>query len=362
MTRATRALIDTAALQHNLRVAKATDPESRIMAIVKADGYGHGMVPVARALQGADSFGVACLDEAKALREAGVQKPIVLLEGFNHADDIATIEQHRFEPVIHHEHQLEKLEHAGERDIRYWLKIDTGMHRLGFRPEQAPRALSRLLALCKEPQRVRLLTHLANADDRSDPMTAEQLQAFNQVIAQLPPHARRLPYSIANSAGLLGWPQTRAAWNRPGIMLYGVSPFSNSVGAEQQLQAVMHLYSDIIAINHHRRGDRIGYGGSWVCPEDMPVGVVAIGYGDGYPRHAPSGTPVLINDKRVPLIGRVSMDMITVDLRTQPHAAIGDPVQLWGDKLAVEEIAEAAGTIAYELLCGVTRRVPYSYQ
>lgn len=362
MTRATRAVIDTAALQHNLQVAKQAAPDSRVMAIIKAHAYGHGMVQVATALHDADRLAVACLAEAIELREAGIQKPIVLLEGFNRREDIAAIARYHFEPVIHHKHQIEKLEQAGGVTFDIWLKIDTGMHRLGFRPEHASGALSRLWPLIRAPHQLRLMTHLANADDLKDSATGLQLQAFDHVVKALPPHARRLDYSIANSAGILGWPQTHAAWNRPGIMLYGVSPFVHDTGVELGLKPAMQLHSEIIAVNRHRKGDTIGYGGSWACPEDMPVGVVAIGYGDGYPRHAPSGTPVLVNGKRVPLVGRVSMDMITVDLRTQPEVRIGDPVTLWGDGLGVEEVARAAQTIGYELLCGVTRRVSYEYK
>jgi alanine racemase len=361
MTRATYAVIDTAALQHNLQLAHQAAPDSKIMAIIKADAYGHGMIQAANALAAADSFGVACLEEALCLREARVDKPIVLLEGFTRADELKAIAQHGFECVIHHSHQIDALAQVDSDPIALWLKIDTGMHRLGFRPEQALAAYRQLSQLsCAGP--IRLMTHLANADDREDPATDGQLDLFANVTGQLPPAAAALERSVANSAGVLGWPGSHAQWNRPGIMLYGVSPFNRGVGTDLGLKPVMSVHSEIIAINQHRRGDRVGYGGTWQCPEDMTVGVVAMGYGDGYPRHAPTGTPVLINGRRVPLVGRVSMDMITVDLRDQPQVDIGEPVQLWGAELPVEEVAHAADTIAYELLCGLTQRVRYRYQ
>ncbi|HKK06496.1 MAG TPA: alanine racemase [Gammaproteobacteria bacterium] len=357
MTRATRAVIDLAALQHNLRQARAAAPGARVMAIVKANAYGHGLEHVADALaqgeQGCDSFGVACLDEALALRAAGIDRPIVLLEGFTTAGDIELLRRHRLETVVHHEAQLAMLEHAPPgAPIVVWLKVDTGMHRLGFAPEAAAAAYSRLKDCRAVAGPPRLMTHLANADDRTDACTANQLTRFDEATAKLTG-----PRSIANSAGLLGWSEAQREWVRPGIMLYGVSPFCDATAAELGLRPVMTLHSELIAVNHYRRGDAIGYGGTWVCPEDMPVGVIGIGYGDGYPRHAVSGTPVLVNGRAVQLVGRVSMDMICVDLRTQPRARVGDPVVLWGQGLPVEVVADHASTIGYELLCSVTQRV-----
>jgi alanine racemase len=232
-----------------------------------------------------------------------------------------------------------------------WVKVDSGMHRLGLAPRQVAEAWRRLNA-CAGVQVLGFMTHLANADDRDDPLTLQQVDRFVEAVAPYP-----VQRSIANSAAVLTWPQTHGDWVRPGIMLYGVSPFAGGVGENHGLKAAMSLHSQLMAVNHFKRGDRIGYGGEWQCPEDMAVGVVAIGYGDGYPRHAKSGTPVLVNNKRVPMISRVSMDMICVDLRSQPQARIGDPVCLWGSALPVEEIARGAGTIPYELLCRVTSRV-----
>lgn len=355
MTRATRAIINLRALQHNLSIARQHAPGSRQMAIIKANGYGHGMIEVAHALPDADAFGVACLDEAIALREAGIPQPVVLLEGFVNADDLRLIDGFQLQPVIHHVSQVEMLEQSAGPPLTVWLKVDTGMHRLGIPPQQAPEILSRLLH-CPRVGEVQLMTHLANADDRDDDFTLEQIRRF-QTLDNLTVDGR----SIANSAGLLGWAQSESDWARPGIMLYGVSPFLNSRGEQHDLRPVMSLRSQLIAINRHATGEPVGYGGSWRCPEVMPVGVVAIGYGDGYPRHVPNGTPVLLNGRRVPIVGRVSMDMLCLDLREQPKTRIGDEVILWGDGLPVEEIAEAAGTIAYELLCKVTARVDFEY-
>lgn len=361
MTRATRAVIDLAALQHNLDIARRAAPYSLIMAIIKANAYGHGMVQVARALHAADGFGVATLDEALQLREAGIQKPITLLEGFSHSDQLAKLRLHRFDIVLHNEMQITLLEQSPGVPVHVWFKIDSGMHRLGFDPQQAKSVYQRLLACNSVKKPIALFTHFANADDRHDSYTKSQIKTFSAAMDAMAISPAPLT-SMANSAAVLAWPDAHSAWVRPGIMLYGVAPFTDSTAADHELRPVMTLHSELIAINQHRKGDRIGYSGTYECPADMPVGVVAIGYGDGYPRHAKNGTPVLVNGQRVPLTGRVSMDMIMVDLRSQPQASIGDPVVLWGDGLPVEEIARHADTIGYELLCGVTVRVPYEYR
>jgi alanine racemase len=237
-----------------------------------------------------------------------------------------------------------------------WLKVDTGMHRLGFLPAEVPAIWQRLTSCPLVKQAPRLMTHLANADDLHDSTSQKQIERFNAVL----PGATALR-SVANSAGILGWLGSHSDIDRPGILLYGVSPFKQETGCDRRLYPVMTLKSELIAIKACRQGDAVGYGGSWRCPQDMTVGVVAIGYGDGYPRHAPSGTPVLVNGQRVPLIGRVSMDMICVDLHSLSEAQLGDEVVLWGEGLPAEEVASAAGTIAYELFCGVTNRVPRRY-
>ncbi len=351
--RATRAIIDLAALRHNLAQARAAAPATRIMAAIKANGYGHGLERIGHALSDADALGVACLAEAQRLREVGVTTPIVLLEGFFDADELPLIAQLGLETNLHHEPQLLALEQTEvAQPITVWVKVDTGMHRLGFAPEEVGLVVERLRR-CRGDVRLRgFMTHLACADDLDDPLTPLQLERFAAATAGLPGER-----AIANSAGLLGWPAARVEWARPGIMLYGVSPFLGGRGEAEGLRPVMTLTSRLIARHTVARGEAIGYGATYRCAGPTLVGVVAVGYGDGYPRHAPSGTPVLVNGQRVPLIGRVSMDMITVDLSAQPEAMVGDPVILWGRGLPVEEVAEMAGTMAYELLCGVAPRV-----
>ncbi len=353
MTRPARALIDLKALRANLQRVRAAAPGTRVLAIIKANGYGHGIIRVAESLHEADAFGVACLEEGILLREAGIAHPIVLLEGFFEAAELPEIARNHLSVVIHHEQQLRLLEKATlARPLSAWLKIDTGMHRLGFPAAQAAAAFERLRACRNVVPRIRLMTHFANADDRDDPRTEQQLALFRQAVGDLPGER-----SLANSGGILGWPHSHADWVRPGIMLYGASPFTGSTGADEGLQPVMTLSSRLIAVNPLRKGDPVAYGGAFVCPEDMPVGVVGIGYGDGYPRGIAAGTPVWLRGRRVPIIGRVSMDMICIDLRGIPGAAIGDEVELWGRHLPVEEIARCASTIAWDLLCGITQRV-----
>ncbi len=353
MTRPARALIDAQALHHNLQRVRALAPDSRVMAVVKANAYGHGLLRVARILLEAQAFAVASFEEGVALRNAGVAHPIFLLQGFYDSEELAELGHYRFAPVVHHETQLAALEgsrQAGPIDV--WLKVDTGMHRIGFPPEEASQVFRRLEA-CPVVHRIRLMSHLANADDLADSTTRHQIERFKAVSTGL--EAER---SLANSAGVVAWPESHFDWVRPGIMLYGVSPLGARSAAELGLKPVMTLTSRLIAVNRCRRGERVGYGGEFVCPEDMSVGVVAIGYGDGYPRHARTATPVLLNGERAALIGRVSMDMITVDLRRHAGAAVGDPVVLWGKGLPVEEVAQCAGTIGYELLARMPPRVP----
>ncbi len=352
MTRPAQAILDLPALARNLKRVRELAPGRGVMAVIKANGYGHGMIKVAHALRETDAYAVACLDEALILREAGIHHPIVLLEGFFSAREFPAILHHNLSAVIHHQEQLRMLEtDPPSAPLPVWLKIDSGMHRIGIAPDQVADAYRRLKAL-PTVELKGLMTHLASADERDDPTTTRQLADFEQVVASYPE-----PKSIANSAGILAWPRSHGDWVRPGLMLYGASPFADRVGQDHGLQPALSLHSQLMAVNTFKRGDRVGYGGEWQCPEDMAVGVVAIGYGDGYPRHAKTGTPVLVNGRRVPLIGRVSMDMICVDLRSQPRARIGDAVCLWGAQLPVEEIAQCAGTIPYELLCRVTSRV-----
>ncbi|MBI3545889.1 MAG: alanine racemase [Gammaproteobacteria bacterium] len=353
MSRPARALLDTAALRHNLEQVRRRAPRARVMAVVKANAYGHGAPWVARTLSTADAFGVSSMEEGVQLREAGIAQPISLFEGFFSADELPMLIKHRLAPVIHHASQLQNLAQiTSDHKLSVWLKIDTGMHRLGFAPTDAAAALQQLRASPAVAE-VRLMSHFARADFPQDTATVAQIKLFHEQIT-----GSGLESSMANSAGVLAWPASHLDWVRPGIMLYGASPMIGQSATQLDLKPVMTLQTALIAIHARRKGDPIGYGGDWHCPEDMPVGVAAIGYGDGYSRHAPAGTPVLVNNKRVPLVGRVSMDMITVDLRTQPRAQVGDPVVLWGQGLPVEEVAEKAGTVGYELLCHVTERVP----
>ncbi len=353
MKRQPQARIDLAALRHNLACARRAAPHSRIMAVVKANGYGHDLLRVANPLQpGCDGFAVARAAEGVSLREAGIQLPITVLEGFSDEEELAALAHHQLHAVLHHRHQIELLSAQPlPRPLACWLKIDSGMHRLGLPPEQVAAAAAHLATLPWVAPQVGYMSHLACADDLNDPMTEQQLARFRALV---PANAR---CSLANSAALLGWPATHGDWVRPGILLYGVSPFLHHQGGEHDLRPVMTLTTRLIAINQIASGEPIGYGASWRTPEPMPIGVAAIGYGDGYPRHAPSGTPTLLNGRIAPLVGRVSMDMITLDLRHHPDARIGDRVTLWGEGLPIEQVASQAGTIAYELLCGVTRRV-----
>lgn len=360
MARPTSATVHTDALRHNLSQVRQLAPQSRVMAVVKADGYGHGLERVARALAGADAFGVAALSDAERLRAAGLSQPIVLLSGFDEPDDIAQLRRLNVETAVHHAIQLQMLEQAPPGDpIRCWLKLDTGMHRLGFAAEDVRDAHARLRAMPAVADDIVLMNHFASSDEfegtASDGrQTREQLRVFAECTAGLP-GAR----SLANSAAVLGWPDAHADWVRPGGALYGISVVEGKTGADFGLRPAMTLATRLIAVNHIRKGERIGYSATWECPEDMPVGVAAIGYGDGYPRRVPAGTPVLVNGRRADIIGRVSMDLMTIDLRGQPGAKPGDPVVLWGEGLPVEAVAAAAGTIGYEPVCSITRRVRF---
>ncbi len=348
-----RAIVDAAALRHNLERVRATAPGARVMAVIKANAYGHGLVPAARALERSDGYAVARLEEGLALRAAGLANPVLLLEGVFSAEQLAVAVRERFDLMVHSFGQLELLEgRSGGGTLSAWIKLDTGMNRLGFRPEQFAAAcerLGRVRGLAPDPT---LVTHLACADAVDDPSTTAQLRTFEALTA-----GRAGARSIANSAGLFAWPASRADWVRPGIALYGVSPFPDGTGCELGLRPAMTLRSEVIAVKDVRAGETVGYGGTWRAARPTRLAVVAAGYGDGYPRAAGSGTPVLVGGRRAPLVGRVSMDMLTVDVTGLPEVAPGDEALLWGNGLPVEEIARHAGTIPYELVCGVSQRV-----
>ncbi|WP_205289405.1 alanine racemase [Lysobacter sp. TY2-98] len=361
MARPTSATIHVDALRHNLGQIRARAPNSRVMAVVKADGYGHGLERVARALAGADAFGVAALSDAERLRAAGISQPILLLSGFDEPSDIERLRALNVWTAVHHVSQLEMLEQAAPGEpLDCWLKLDSGMHRLGFAPDAFHDAHRRLTALRGGTVgAIVLMNHFASSDEFLDSpslgaQTREQMEVFRAVTAGLD-GAR----SLANSAAVLGWPDAHDDWVRPGGALYGISVVDGRTGEDFGLRAAMTLSTRLIAVNRVCKGGRIGYAGTWECPEDMDVGVAAIGYGDGYPRAAPAGTPVLVGSHRTQVIGRVSMDLMTVDLRGVPGARVGDPVTLWGPELPVETIASAARTIGYELTCSITRRVRF---
>ncbi|MEZ0470187.1 alanine racemase [Luteimonas salinilitoris] len=361
MARATTATIHLDALRHNLGVIRRLAPHSRVMAVVKADGYGHGLERAARALRDADAFGVAALSDVERIRALGLSQPVLLLSGFDAPEDLAQLRRLPAEAVIHHFDQIEMLAQAEPGPpIRCWLKVDTGMHRLGFAPSSVRAVHARLCELPNVADGIALMSHFASSDEFADggavdgAQTRTQLRVFAEATAGLPG-----PRSLANSAGVLGWPDAHADWVRPGGALYGISVVAGRPGRDFGLRPAMTLSTRLIAVNRIARGERIGYSGTWECPEDMPVGVAAIGYGDGYPRHAPSGTPVLVNGRPAQTVGRVSMDLTAIDLRGQPDARPGDPVLLWGDGLPVETVAEAAGTIGYQPVCSITGRVRF---
>ena len=355
MTRPSRVIIDIKALEHNFSRIKELVHNSKIMAIIKADAYGHGIVRVAKTLRDADAFGVACLEEAEQLRVASITTPIILLEGPYKPNDLSLIIKLNLEVVIHNEYQLELLEKSKiDGAIKVWLKIDTGMHRLGFSVDKTEEMLRRLM-LCRNINSTPILmSHLATANEKNHALTYQQLETFREISKIV-----NIKKTIANSAAVINFPDVHFDWVRPGLMLYGVSPLINSCGHDHGLKSVMTLESEIISIQYLSKGEPVGYGATWRCPENMPVGIIAAGYGDGFPRHAKSGTPILVNNIRCPLIGRASMDMLTIDLRNQSNAKIGDRVVLWGGSLPIEEIATYAETIPYELLCGVHKRLQF---
>ncbi|MCK5897689.1 MAG: alanine racemase [Methylococcales bacterium] len=350
----TYATIDLLALQHNLEVARAFAKDSAIIAVIKANAYGHGLLTIAKALNKVDAFAVARIDEALLLRKAGFKQRLILLEGFANDMELEACRKHRLELVIHCIEQIHVLEQQPPlKNGVLWLKIDSGMNRLGFDSKDFSVIYPRLKACLERNAEINFMTHLANADNPDDAKTLEQIFLFQETIK---------PYnnvcSIANSAALLTRKEALKDWVRPGLMLYGISPLIGKTAAELTLKPVMSLYSQLIAIKELAAGESVGYGGSWIASKNLRLGIVAIGYGDGYPRHAKVGTPVLINGQKVPIVGRVSMDMLTVDLSLQPQAEVYDEVMLWGNLLPVEKIASAADTIPYTLVCGVTTRVP----
>lgn len=348
MSRGAIAKINLSALQHNLAVVRALAPKSKILAMIKSRAYGHGLIEMARALSGADGLGVACLEEAMVLREAGIKNQLIAMSGFFEINEIPLFKKYDVIPVIHNHEQIKMLE-ATKIPLNCWLKLDSGMHRLGFPLKEAEEVFAQV-----KPSVV--MTHLATADEIDNQDAQAQIAKFNHAVKNL-----KTEFSITNSAGVIVFPEAQKDWVRPGILLYGASPFAFKTALELNLQPVMTLQAQLISIHEQQAGDKIGYGGTYTCEKPMIIGTLAIGYGDGYPRHAKNGTPVLIHGQRCPIVGRVSMDLITVDLSNIKNPKIGDRVIMWGDGLPVEEIAACASTISYELLCDVSTRVKFEY-
>ena len=351
MARPSQARLDLEALRHNLNHARTLAPHSKVMAVVKANAYGHGAVTISKTLEPlVDALAVACIDEALELRAAGIAAPILLLEGIFERDEVAIAAEENFWICIDNDWQLAGIEEAKiSEPIRAWLKIDTGMHRLGIGPDCAGSALKRLQNSTNVLDNTVLCTHFASADDLGSNQTQQQIDLFNTVCKNLPGER-----SAANSPGLLGWQQSHYDWVRPGYMLYGNSPFTAIHPNTEALRPVMTLSSRIISIRDVKPGASVGYGANWSASRPSRIATVTIGYGDGYPRLAPNGTPVLVNGRRASLAGRVSMDMITIDITDISGITRGDEVILWGEGLPVTEIAAHAGTIGYEL----TTRMP----
>jgi alanine racemase len=344
------------ALESNLQVARRAAPSSRVMAVIKADGYGHGLLRAAEALAGADGYALLDIRDAVQLRDSGFRQTILLLEGFFGAEDLPAIAEHDLTCVIHSAEQIALLDaypgssSRGKGALDVWLKVNSGMNRLGFTPQQAAQAMEQL-SRHRAVRDITLMTHFANADETRG--IAGPLDLFNGFAA--PYRAAR---SLANSAALLRYPETHADWVRPGIMLYGSSPFAEIIVQQLGLRPAMTLSSRIIATQELRAGDEVGYGGLFRAEHAMRIGIVACGYADGYPRHAPGGTPVLVDGQRALTVGRVSMDMLCADLSALPQAGVGSRAVLWGEGLPIEEVARAAGTVSYELMCALTGRVP----
>ena len=336
--------IDGDALRHNLARVKQYAPSSKVMAVIKANAYGHDVLTAATYLDNAEAFAVAMPAEAVALRRAGCSKPLVVLQGFANQDELRLCVKYDLQPVVHQQWQAELLYSASRFSLDVWLKIDTGMHRLGVSLDAVDEAYQ-TLSSSAVVHSIQCMSHFANADDPKHTLNNSQLESFIKAVSNYD-----VERSMANSAAIVSNASSQLEWVRPGIMLYGTSPLLDRNAEELDLKPVMQFESRLAAIQQVRKGEAIGYGSTWQCPQDMPVGVVAAGYGDGYPRHAPSGTPLWINDHLCPSIGRVSMDSICVDLRGV-DARHGDRVVLWGRELSVDTVASHAGTISYEILC-----------
>ncbi len=354
--RGTRAVIDLAAIRANYRYACELAPAARTMPVIKANAYGHGMLEVANALAPlAPALAVAILEEAVSLREAGVTSPVLVLEGVHDAAGFAEARVRDLTVMLHDAEQISALAASGV-PVKAWIKLDTGMHRLGFPAADAGRVVDDLTHRGLLVDKPVLCTHLACADEPGNTHTRAQLRAFAAATRGLD-----LPRSISNSAAILAWPESHADWNRAGYMLYGDSPLPGGHPAGEPLRPAMRFEAELIALREIAAGESVGYGARWTAEQPAVIGTVAVGYGDGYPRHAPDGTPVFVNGRIAPLAGVVSMDMITIDLTGHDDVSVGDTVELWGDRLPIQKVAAAVGTIGYELMTRVSERVPKLY-
>ncbi len=357
MKRAAFARINLTHLKNNLAIVRKLVKQSKIMAVVKADAYGHGVLQVCKSLADADAFAVAYVNEALELRGSGIKQPIVALQGFNGVDDLRNAIEHNVQLVLHNKEQLNILKGCQYvQPLKVFLKIDTGMHRLGFARHEFEEVLAELTSLLPSGSNLRLMTHLACADEINNPMTQQQIAQFDQLL-----NAKSYEQSIANSAAILAWPSSHRDWVRPGLVMYGVNPVLDApLATDIAPQPVMSLHAPIISIKPCKKGEKVGYGGDFSCPNDMQIGIIAIGYADGYPRHLKSAPQVAIGANKVSMVGRVSMDMIAVDL-TGVDARVGQLAELWGEAISVVEVAKHAETISYELLCAAGNSVYKNY-
>jgi len=359
MTDITYAVINLSALKYNLAVLKKRAPNSQVLAVIKANAYGHGMVKISQSLKGLYAVGVARISEALRLRDAGVETDILLLEGFFYEQNLPLLSENNLQTVVHSVEQMQAILDADlSYPLKIWLKLDIGMHRLGFHPEEFETVYEKLTQSKNVQQPINIIGHFNCADELKNPVTKDQIALFERFKQKVAGKA-----SLANSAGTLAWDAAHYDVIRPGIALYGVSPFvdEQSECAFEALRPVMTLKSQLIAVRTHKKGESVGYGANWASENDTILGVVAMGYGDGYPRTAPAGTPVLVNGRIIPIVGRVSMDMLCVDLGLNAQDKVGDDVTLWGEGLPANQVAEHIGTIGYELITKLTSRVALKY-
>ncbi|MEX2488370.1 MAG: alanine racemase [Pseudomonadales bacterium] len=347
------AIIDVDALRHNIEIVRTRAPDSRIMAVIKANAYGHGYEILENGMSDADAFGVARVEEAIELRQMGIRKPITVLEGFSDSEELGALSHYNLETVFHCRYQFDRIASLVDYPaVKGWIKIDTGMNRLGLNREEFEEVMSRGH---ERLDLVGIMSHFARADELDCDMTRRQMTCFDEMVA-----GYDYPVSLANSAGILGWPEAHRDWVRPGIMLYGVSPFP-SLERPADLRPAMTLLAPIIAVKEVKAGETVGYGGQWRAPRDTRIAILSIGYGDGYPRDLPSGTPVILDGQRREIVGRISMDMTCVELEQDDRVQAGGVATMWGEGLTVEELANRVGTIPYTLITGLTSRVKRKY-